>query len=375
MNSKKKKMKLRLIFLAGFFLVCFNYCGKQKSYTVEVKDEVRIIHNIQPKHKKSPVELVFNRQIGELEPEDDNYMFASPLSTARDNEGNIYILDTKDYCIKKFSPDGKFINKFGRKGQGPVEFQYPHFIDIDNKNNLYVYEYSTIQIISKDGSFIKKTVLPDVRASFYKTMMNGNSAALVMDPGGENTKENLLFGIFDIEGTVLHKFGEPFLLEAVMESWRANFCRFTVDKKNNIYIAFSNQNRIERYTQEGKLIWKADRPINLELKYETTMVKREIQGRIYEMPEHKFTPVSRGLGFDHKGRLWIMTNKAEYVKDMKWNEFLHFEVFDSDGVLLFYVPLPADLERFDNFDIFNEMIYFNDPFGECCVHEYKIVDL
>ena len=376
------KIEVKLLNFKNFYicigilvLVILVYCTKEKTFTVEtLGGNLKVVHNLKPQFDEPVAKLELNQKIGELEPEDDNYMFSCPLSTVRDKENIIYILDNKDFCIKKFSPEGKFIKKIGRQGQGPVEFQYPYFLDIDGDENLYVFEFSTIQTLSKEGKFVNKVVLPQMGAFFYEAMNDGNIAAMGMDPQGENSAENLVFTMFDPQGNVLFEFGEPFLLETVRETWRANFCRIAVDENNNLYTTFINQNRIEKYSPNGTLIWKSERPLNFELKYETEMVKQEIQGRTFDMPEYKFTGVSRGLGFDHEGRLWVLANKAQLSEGILANEFLHFEIYDMRGVLLSYVPLPAELEKFDNFNIYREMIYFNDPYGEVCVHEYKIVD-
>lgn len=49
-----------------------------------------------------------------------------------------------------------------------------------------------------------------------------------------------------------------------------------------------------------------------------------------------------------------------------------FDVFDSDGILLFEVPFPN--VRFDNFSIYDDRIYLIDSQNESCVYEYRIVE-
>jgi len=41
----------------------------------------------------------------------------------------------------------------------------------------------------------------------------------------------------------------------------------TVDKQDNLYLTFPHQNRIEKYSPEGKLLWRAywDLPYGLEI--------------------------------------------------------------------------------------------------------------
>jgi hypothetical protein len=87
-----------LLLFAGFLTVStiFLSCKKEKTYILEVKDGVKYIHNLKPQHDHPTAGLEFVQQIGELEPEDENYLFSFPISVAEDEEGNIYIMDIKE---------------------------------------------------------------------------------------------------------------------------------------------------------------------------------------------------------------------------------------------------------------------------------------
>jgi len=49
---------------------------------------------------------------------------------AVDTEGRLYVLETRSYEVRVFDPDGEFLRKFGRPGQGPGDFQSPFGIDV-----------------------------------------------------------------------------------------------------------------------------------------------------------------------------------------------------------------------------------------------------
>ncbi len=48
-----------------------------------------------------------------------------PVDIDSDNEGNIYVLDRRDYIVKKHNTQGLLIKNIGERGQGPSEFQMP----------------------------------------------------------------------------------------------------------------------------------------------------------------------------------------------------------------------------------------------------------
>jgi hypothetical protein len=50
---------------------------------------------------------------------DQNQFLYGPSSIAVDKPGNLFILDNRETCIKKFNPDGGHLLTFGRTSQGP----------------------------------------------------------------------------------------------------------------------------------------------------------------------------------------------------------------------------------------------------------------
>ena len=74
-----------------------------------------------------------------------------------DKNGNIFILDSGNYCLKKFSKEGKFLKEIGREGQGPGEFIRPSNICVDIDGNVYVNEIvgRRISIFDNNLNFLK----------------------------------------------------------------------------------------------------------------------------------------------------------------------------------------------------------------------------
>ena len=56
-----------------------------------------------------------------------------------DGEGNVYVLDYKDVCVKVFDQSGRFLRKMFRKGRGPEEIEVPYQAVINKySNHLFV---------------------------------------------------------------------------------------------------------------------------------------------------------------------------------------------------------------------------------------------
>jgi DNA-binding beta-propeller fold protein YncE len=80
----------------------------------------------------------------------------SELNTrvAVDGLGNIYALGTFNNAVFKFSPDGKFLTRFGSDGDQPGQFRAPSAIAVDGKGRLYVSDFKGVQVFDSNGRYL-----------------------------------------------------------------------------------------------------------------------------------------------------------------------------------------------------------------------------
>ena len=64
--------------------------------------------------------------------------FDNPRGLAVDSAGNIFVADTDNGRIEKFSPNGIFITSIGTRGEGYGQLKEPNGIAIDRAGNIYV---------------------------------------------------------------------------------------------------------------------------------------------------------------------------------------------------------------------------------------------
>ena len=84
-------------------------------------------------------------------------LFGSVASVCEDDAANFYVLDRLEQTIFKFSPDGRLLMKFGRKGQGPGDFQSPGQIVFTSQGELAVLEDLTyVSFHRTDGAFLRR---------------------------------------------------------------------------------------------------------------------------------------------------------------------------------------------------------------------------
>ncbi|HKP39279.1 MAG TPA: hypothetical protein VJT71_20650 [Pyrinomonadaceae bacterium] len=80
----------------------------------------------------------------------------SELNTrvATDGLGNIYALGSFRNGVFKFSPDGKFINRFGDSGEQAGQFSAPSAIAVDGKGRVFVSDIKGVQVFDSNGRYI-----------------------------------------------------------------------------------------------------------------------------------------------------------------------------------------------------------------------------
>jgi len=86
--------------------------------------------------------------------------FNQPSDVVVAPNGNIFVADghggNSNARIVKFSPEGKFLSAWGKKGSAPGEFDTPHAIAIDSQGRIFVGDRGNnrIQIFDQDGKFL-----------------------------------------------------------------------------------------------------------------------------------------------------------------------------------------------------------------------------
>jgi LSD1 subclass zinc finger protein len=86
------------------------------------------------------------------------------LRVAVDGSGNLYALGTFNEAVVKYTPDGRFVNRFGGGGGEPGQFRAASAIAVDNKGRVYVSDIKGVQVFDANGRYLD-TFRPDGSAS------------------------------------------------------------------------------------------------------------------------------------------------------------------------------------------------------------------
>lgn len=398
-------MKYFLSFSLLLFLIC---SPAVISYGQDIasKDGVRIIHNKKPLWGKSPkVQLEKIRTMGDIDTTDEHVAFYMPLDMALDEEGNLYVLDSGNHRIQKFSPEGEYLSTIGRQGQGPGEFHFPTSLDIDKNDTLFVCSQFSkkIQVLDTSGKELESLVVTEDFSRYVRTLGTDRllTAAVrgFMSAEEKKDKPDPLFQIMDRQGKIQGTFGEPENFKDELLNSSGNSIFFSVGPDDFIYSSFQNRNRIEKYSPDGRIIWRADRP--LKFKTEKPLFKGKIErfkGGGISVEGARWNRCSEAVGADSKGRVWVITlarqlkeeeeagtstrmsrtnrgaeisMRPNFSGEVSETDAYELEVFDPEGSLLYSYPLDhfADIIRFHG-----DQLYIMDRLRRMQVHVYRLVE-
>jgi len=403
-----KKLSRLIGYVVIIMSFAFSISFAQK---VETIDGVRVVHNGKTgkwgKNSKLSLELV--RTIGTIEAEDDNFLFYMPTDIALDSQGNIYILDSGNHRVQKFTPGGQYITTIGNKGQGPAEFVYPLSLDVDSKGYLHISDPGNkrVQVLKPDGKDYKTISFPKdpagiLRVSESGHMIMGRKAGFFsfsMRSLEENKELPKIISVLNSDGEVERSFGEQLNYKDFLMNRVGNRFHFTIDKDKNSYVAFDYQNRIEKYSIDGKILWKADRELNYSTDPPKTKSNIKREGGMVSMQEPEMNRCSNGIAIDNKGRIWIVNLKRQ-VKDeesvnigvrvtqgaggarsvgmsvggntdVRETDMYQLEVYAPGGILLGKLAMNHFV---DDIRIINNRLFLLDSMRGMQYYEYKIIE-
>ena len=407
---KKVKFILIILILFGVFLIS---CSSEKtSEAKKQKDEKTA--EIEPLKRKDSIKgnlrklipqeiwgasgkfgLSFIRIIGE-ESGESSQAFFYPADVTVDGEGNIYVLDSGNHRIQKFSREGVYLETIGREGEGPVEFMYPVALDIDWQGNLVVFEPNRyrIHVISPDGQsdkFLDKVI--DSGVFDLGCLPSGGFMAFanIAQPYREGVPVQKIkcLKLYDADGRFLRSLIDCTDFGSLRNTINNNYVYYDSGEDGSIYVAFRYQNRVEKYTLKGKLLWSVTRPLSYTPGFREGKSKR--RGRMVETTIARLSPCAEGIAVDSQGRAWVLTldrplRGKEVIRvatfsngrvlvtrgdtSLRFTDAYRLDIFSPQGNLVDTIKLT----HFADFiDIFGERVFLIDKYRGMQVYIYQIL--
>lgn len=250
---------------------------------------------LQSYYKKGVVSVKENADFGK-DTDWDSLILYGGVDIAIAPDGSIFLSNSRRHFIYKFDRTGKFLKKFGRRGEGPGDFVNPGDLSILDKKYLIVGEYASnrrFTVWDLDGNFVK--VVRAKQSVFDATAVSDNKVAyrsVVQHPSKDNgfmSKVAVTFA--DIESgehktiatyTLLNRSAIRLSQYSIISI--GNFFGevfFTQTGQGNLLIYVTNQPVLEEYSPLGKLKRSIDlniQPIPVTAKYISQYKEKNIAG-------------------------------------------------------------------------------------------------
>ena len=134
--------------------------------------------------------------------------FNGPSDVAWDAAGDIFVADgSRNSRIAKFDKNGTFIKSWGTRGTAPGQFNVPHSIVVDAKENIYVADRGNkrIQVFDTDGN--PKGQYTNVGSPWALCITSGPHQYLYSSDSNSGEFDDATIYKMELDGTVLGKFG------------------------------------------------------------------------------------------------------------------------------------------------------------------------
>lgn len=174
--------------------------------------------------------------------------FNCPCGMAVDLHGNVYVTDVYNHRIQKFDAQGRYLTSWGKEGRGPKEFNTPCAVAVDSAGYVYVAdtENNRVQKFDSFGNFIPTKW--DEPANGLEMpcgiTLDRHGQVYVSETGDHQIKK------FDSHGNLLKTWGG-------FGSGLGDFYYpdgLAIDPWGDLYVADCYNHRLQKFTSEGRFI-------------------------------------------------------------------------------------------------------------------------
>nr|WP_148275326.1 InlB B-repeat-containing protein [Desulfosporosinus meridiei] len=203
----------------------------------------------------------------------------SPRGVAADSDGNIYVTYETDNRVEKFDSSGQVDSDWWNQAAGDYQFSQPTDIAVDKDGNVYVADTDM-------GRIVQFTSAGDLLLMFGEEDEDGEDQLIepigvAVDSSGNvyavdaHTKQILKF---NASGNLLLNWGG----EGRDDDQFDDPCSIAVDSGDQIYVADSENNRIQKFASSGDFLKKWGRGGSADGEFSLPFgIARDSEGNIY----------------------------------------------------------------------------------------------
>lgn len=227
-----------------------------------------------------------------------------PVALASAPNGDVFIADTRNHRIQRYSAHGVYKGSFGERGRGPGQFDSPSGIVVDGSGQLYVSDSWNQRVLrlSPQGKLLADLKAP-VYAPFGLAVSDGE--LFVANTGLANV---LRLGA---DGTVLATWGQR-----GHGPGQFNDHTSAVAVKDKVYVADPMNARIEVFDRQGRYIkeWSVGEWQGTAWRWPQLLADAR-RGRIYASVPQQSEVIAFGLDGGRLGTIPVHTQDGKPLAD------------------------------------------------------------
>jgi sugar lactone lactonase YvrE len=160
----------------------------------------------------------------------------------------LFVADSQRHCVVVFGLDGAYRSEFGRRGDGPAQFNFPTHLAADAAGGLYVTDSlnGRVQAFDSQGRYQRQIgSLGDGPGCFSRPK------GVALDPVGHLHVVDAVFDnfqVFDLSGRLLLVVGEAG--SHAGQFWLPN--GIAISRSNEVFVADSYNHRVQIFKYVGQ---------------------------------------------------------------------------------------------------------------------------
>jgi hypothetical protein len=336
------KPNLSLCLLALFFAAAVTALAQPRWKGTIVKEgDVTVVKNPKEPLYATPVlEIKEDLSLGGPDAQGD-YAFGEARNLAVDDDGAIYVLDTKLGHIKVFDASGRPVRTIGRKGQGPGELDRPRMLSLNRAaGELAVLELSRrMSFFKLDGAFLRHVSFKEIWALYSHVDSKGRIYVTegFVDPKDPRYELKKLGPDAAVIAMLIKTPGPPpgrFNPFMAVGYWR-------LGRSDRIVFGYPETYEIQVFGEDNSKV-----ALKFSREYDPVAITEEEKAE-----QKKDTPPGINLAFSkhHSAYSRFFLSDLGHVIVQTWEKAkdgkLIYDIFDAEGRFIGRIPLkPSGLE-------------------------------
>ncbi len=229
-------------------------------------------------------------------------------------DGRVYVADAGSAQVHAFDPAGGYLGSFGRKGQGPGEFTFPHALAV-TPGRIFVKDRGGL-IKFFDAQWRYRSQLRQALpfAGFAARDDRTLYACRLFPVDPERREEALddpAIMVLDEAGAIVGSFGKPVPLVKDMNI--LNMAHVALDESGGIYVAYEYIPLIRKYSSSGQLLKENELPYDFIAEY-----RKENERTYGTSSYYRICPDIKSDG----GRVFVMCLDRSIVRFLEMDQDL-----------------------------------------------------